>query len=70
MNRDEEILEVIRELAKAKGKTMSLTSVYRNVVAEGIYTNNFSIRNALKRLETRGKIKATGMDKIELLGGS
>lgn len=67
MNRDEEVLVAIRELAKVRGKTISLSSIYRNVAAKGVYTNDFSIRNSLKRLETRGKIKATGMDRIELL---
>lgn len=67
MSRDEEVLEVIKELAKTKGKALSLTSVYRNVAASGIYTNDLSIRNSLKRLETRGKIKASGMDTIDLL---
>jgi len=67
MSKDEEILEVIKELAKNKGKIISLGLIYRNVMAKGIYTFKPNIKNALKRLETRREIKATGMDSIELL---
>jgi len=67
MNRDEEILDVIRGLANAGGKTVSLTLIYRQVAGKGIYTANMAIKNSLKRLESQGKIKTTSMDKIELL---
>jgi hypothetical protein len=67
MSKDEEILEVIKELAKNRGKIISLSLIYRNVMAKGIYTFKANIKNALKRLETRREIKATGMDSIELL---
>lgn len=67
MEKDKEVLEVIKELAKVKGSKVPLTSVYRNVAAKGIYKFDNNIRNALKRLETLGKIKATGMNSIELL---
>lgn len=67
MSKDEEIFEVIKELAKTKGKTISLTLIYRNVAAKGIYTYNPNIKNALKRLETAGKIKTSSMNMIELL---
>ena len=67
MDKDQEIIEVIRELAKTKGKIISVTTVYKNITAKGIYTSNTGVKNALRRLETRGIIKATTMDKIELL---
>jgi len=69
MNKDDEILDAIKELANAKGNRLSLTPVYRAVVQRGIYTSNKSIHNALKRLEICGKIKATELDSIELLVG-
>ena len=67
MNKDHEILEVIKELAKTRGNRLSLSLVYRNILKEGIYTSNKSIQNALRRLETRGNIKATELNSIELL---
>lgn len=67
MGKDQEILEVIRELADSRGKTVSLTLIYNQVSAKGIYTSNPAIKNSLKRLETRGKIKTTGMGAVELL---
>jgi Fe2+ or Zn2+ uptake regulation protein len=70
MDKDREIIEVIRGLARTGGKTISVTTVYKNITAKGIYTSNTGIKNALRRLETRGLIKSTTMDKIELLEGS
>lgn len=67
MGKDEEIFQVIKELSITKGKTISLTLIYRNVAARGIYTHSSSIKNTLKRLETGGKIKASSMNMIELL---
>jgi Fe2+ or Zn2+ uptake regulation protein len=70
MDKDREIIEVIRELARTRGRVISITTVYKNITAKGIYTSNAGIKNALRRLETRGIIKSTTMDKIELLEGS
>ena len=67
MSKDEEIFEAIKGLAKTKGKTISLTLIYRDIAAKGIYTYTPNIKNALKRLETSGKIKATSMNMIELM---
>ncbi len=67
MSKDDKILKVIKELAKGKGSKLSLTSIYRGVIQKGIYTSENYIRNALKRLEIRGKIKTGEMDQIELL---
>lgn len=67
MGKDDEVLETIRELAKVKGNKLSVTLIYRTVVQKGIYTSENYIRNALKRLESRGKIKTGGMNQIELL---
>ena len=67
MGKDEEILEAIRELARARGREVKLALVYRDVMARGIYIRKPSIRSALKRLESRGKIEVTGMDSVRLL---
>lgn len=67
MGKDNEILEVIRELAKTEGSRISLPLLYRNVVKKGIYTSNRAIQNSLKRLEICGKIKAVKLNSIELI---
>ena len=67
MSKDDEVLEVIKELAKSKGNRLSVTSIYSAVVQKGIYTSEKFIRHALKRLEIRGKIKTGGMNQLELL---
>ena len=67
MNKDDKVLETIKELAKSKGNKLSVTSIYRSVVQKGTYTSDKHIRNALKRLEIRGKIKIGGMNQLELL---
>jgi Fe2+ or Zn2+ uptake regulation protein len=67
MSKDDEILEVLKELAKSKGKMISLLLIYNTVVKKGVYTSKSSIHSALKRLEIRGKIKATNLGSIELL---
>ena len=67
MSKDDEVLETIKELAKSKGNKLLLTSIYRSVIQKGTYTSDKHIRNALKRLEMRGKIKTGGMNQLELL---
>ena len=67
MSKDDEVLQIIRELAKGKGNKLSVPSVYRAVVQKGIYTSEKHIKYALKRLEIRGKIKTGGMNQLELL---
>lgn len=70
MDKDQEIIKIIRDLARTGGRIISVTTVYKNITAKGIYTSNTGIKNALRRLETRGIIKSTMMDKIELLDRS
>jgi len=67
MSKDDEVLETIKKLAKSKGNKLSVTSIYRSVVQKGTYTSDKHIRNALKRLEIRGKIKTGRMNQLELL---
>lgn len=67
MSKDNEILEVIRELAKAQGNKISLPLLYRSVVKKGIYTSNKAIQGMLKKLEICGKIKTNELNSIELV---
>jgi len=67
MSKDDEVLETIKELAKSKGNRIPMPAIYRSVVQKGTYTSDKHIRNALKRLEMRGKIKTGGMNQLELL---
>lgn len=67
MTKDQEILEVIRELAKTGGSRITLPLLYRNVVKKGIYTSSKAIQYSLKRLEICGKIKTTELNSIELV---
>ena len=67
MGKDEQIFDVIKNLAQTRGKMIPLLLVYRSVIKRGIYTSKGNIRNALKRLEICGKIKAADLDSIELV---
>ena len=65
---NEEILKVLKSLARTKGKILPLSLVYRELVKEGLYSSVENISKALKRLEITGSIKqvAFGLS-IELL---
>lgn len=67
MSKDNEILEVIKELAKVRGRKIPLPLLYRNVIKKEIYVSNKAIKNSLKRLEICGKIKTTELNSIELM---
>jgi len=67
MTKDQEILEVIKELAKTEGNRITLPLLYRSVVKKGIYTSSKAIQNTLKKLEICGKIKTNELNSIELV---
>ena len=68
MATNEDVLNSIKSLAKAKGRILPLSLVYRTLTKEGVYTSVGLIAKTLKNLEVAGKIKsiAFGMS-IELL---
>jgi len=67
MGKDEQIFDVIKNLAQTRGNIIPLLLIYRSIIKRGIYTSKGNIHNALKRLEICGKIRAAALDSIELI---
>lgn len=68
MASNEDILKVLKSLARMKGRILPLSLVYKVLVKEGLYNSAENISKALRRLEIAGKIKqATFGLSIELL---
>ncbi len=67
MSRDSRVLEVIKELAKDKGRRLTLPVIYQSVINAGVYVSRKAIQDSLKRLEGLGKIKAEDLNHVLVL---
>lgn len=70
MTPNEQILDILKNLARDNGSSvLSLNLVYNMLIESGLYSSTENISKALKRLQASGKIKSASFGvSIEILG--
>lgn len=68
MTKSDEVLQILRNLAKDNGKIISLEQIHKVLIKEGVFQSKKSVANCLRRLEMVRKIKPINFGvSVELL---
>lgn len=68
MTKSDEVLQILRNLAKKNGNVISLNQIHKILIKEGVFQSKKSVANCLRKLELVRKIKPINFGvSVELL---
>ncbi len=68
MAKSDEVLQILRNMARQNGKVLSLSQIHRTLIKEGILSSQNAVASVLRSLESIRKIRTVNFGvSVELL---